>query len=246
MNVIIVGTGEVGREITELCEESYQYTVATIEEPTNDFSDFKDFNCDIMHICFGYDKNFIKEVRKYIVSLKPKTVIINSTVPVGTTRLLENSTKIPVISSPVIGNINDGMKNSLLKYTKCFGGTNNLAIGEAMRHFNILGIKSEYYGEPEVTELGKLGETTYYALMIAFHHEIYRICKKLNISFKSVTDFWGRITNESEGKHLRPVFYPGKLGGHCLMPNIKLLKRTYQSKLWDFIEESNEKITTFK
>jgi hypothetical protein len=39
----------------------------------------------------------------------------------------------------------------------------------------------------------------------------------------------------------RPVLFPGPIGGHCLMPNIKLLKKDIKSDFFDAIEKSDEK-----
>jgi hypothetical protein len=38
-----------------------------------------------------------------------------------------------------------------------------------------------------------------------------------------------------------PYFYPGYIGGHCLIPNIRLLNTIDSNNLWKFILESNEK-----
>ena len=39
----------------------------------------------------------------------------------------------------------------------------------------------------------------------------------------------------------RPIYYPDYIGGHCLIPNTKILRSVYPSKLFEFIIESNEK-----
>ena len=31
----------------------------------------------------------------------------------------------------------------------------------------------------------------------------------------------------------------GVIGGHCVMPNIAILRKTYPSPLWDYLENSN-------
>jgi hypothetical protein len=39
----------------------------------------------------------------------------------------------------------------------------------------------------------------------------------------------------------RPVMFPGVIGGHCLIPNVELLLKSYDSKFLRLILESNEK-----
>ena len=39
----------------------------------------------------------------------------------------------------------------------------------------------------------------------------------------------------------RPIYWPDVIGGHCLIPNTKLLLSEYRSKLLEYILESNEK-----
>jgi len=42
-------------------------------------------------------------------------------------------------------------------------------------------------------------------------------------------------------RHDRPLMFPGVIGGHCQIPNIELLLKTYDSKFLKIILESNEK-----
>jgi hypothetical protein len=35
-------------------------------------------------------------------------------------------------------------------------------------------------------------------------------------------------------------YFPGVIGGHCLMPNIKILKTVFDSEILDAIEHSND------
>jgi hypothetical protein len=39
----------------------------------------------------------------------------------------------------------------------------------------------------------------------------------------------------------RPLMFPGVIGGHCLIPNIELVMKTYDSKFLKIVLESNEK-----
>ena len=87
----------------------------------------------------------------------------------------------------------------------------------------------------------KILNTTYYGLMITWFQEIHRICKEFNINEKEVTEFFRTNERDSKGRHLRPVFFPGVIKGHCVIPNAKLLAKLYPSPFVKILLESNEK-----
>ena len=112
------------------------------------------------------------------------------------------------------------------------------------KHFESLGIKTEIMKSPIETELGKLFGTTYYGLCIAYHQEMERICKKFNADFKQAVTRFNETYNDGckivNPNVVRPVLYPGFIGGHCVMPNIGILKKDVKSDFLDTIEKSNE------
>ena len=70
-------------------------------------------------------------------------------------------------------------------------------------------------------------------MIIAFHQEIERICDWFDIKFEDVVYIFPEL------KDIQPPHYSGVIGGHCVMPNIELAKKIYDSKLLNWIEESN-------
>ncbi|MEK0325379.1 MAG: hypothetical protein QQN63_06705, partial [Nitrosopumilus sp.] len=111
----------------------------------------------------------------------------------------------------------------------------------AQDYYKKLGLTTKISTSSRETELAKLLETTYYGLMISWFQEIDRICDNLGVNFDEVSDFIGRITDESKGKHMRPIFKPGFIGGHCVIPNAKILSKAYSSDFVDAILRSNDK-----
>ena len=88
------------------------------------------------------------------------------------------------------------------------------------QHFETLGLKTKVLSSPEATELAKLTETTYFGLMIAWAQEIERHCDRLGADYDEVTSFYEEI------KFFPPVrYFPGVIGGHCVMPNIEILRK---------------------
>jgi UDP-N-acetyl-D-mannosaminuronate dehydrogenase len=87
----------------------------------------------------------------------------------------------------------------------------------------------------------KIIDTTYYGLLISWFQEIHRICKRFNLKEEEIIEFFKTNERDSGGKHPRPVYYPGFIGGHCVIPNARLLNQMYPSPFIDVILESNEK-----
>lgn len=236
ITILVVGyKGEIGSALFDIIKHSKKYNVFGIDVGDN----IKGI-IDIMHICIPYSDSFKNIVKDYIDQYHPKLTIINSTVRVGTTKALSYYN---VVHSPVRGKHPD-IKDGLLKAVK-FIGSDNAKLGNlAKEHFQKLGINTEIIS-PIESELGKLFSTTYYALCIAYHQEMKRICDNFGADFdKTVTRFnetYNELCKETNPKVVRPVLFAGVIGGHCLMPNISLLKEDIESDFLNIIEKSNEK-----
>lgn len=240
-NVLVVGhKGEIGSAIFNVIKNSGKYNVFGKDVEDAEIKE----KIDIMHICIPFLKNFVDIVADYVGKYNPELVIINSTVSIGITQQIYETCKCRVVHSPVRGN-HPNMEEGLLKAVKFVGPIDKESGNIAKGHFETLGLKCEVLRNPIETELGKLFSTTYYALCIAYHQEMERICKKFNADFEqTVTRFnetYNDVCREINPKVVRPVLFPGVIGGHCLMPNIELLKREIKSDFLDIIEKSNEK-----
>jgi len=88
------------------------------------------------------------------------------------------------------------------------------------------------------TELAKLYETTYRAWMISCFQEMHRIAAHFNANFDDAVDF---LEDTHRARLDRPVMFPGEIGGHCIIPNAKLLLESYDSEFLRLILKSNEK-----
>jgi UDP-N-acetyl-D-mannosaminuronate dehydrogenase len=191
---------------------------------------------EVMHICYPFQiKDFIGETARYIEFFKPALTIINSTVAPGTTRAIAQRTGTDVVNSPVRGK-HVRMAEELLHYTKFVGAIDRAAAERAARHFESLGMKTKILSSPEATELAKLTETTYFGLIIAWAQEIERYCDQLGQDYNEVVSFYEEI------RFLPPVkYFPGVIGGHCVMPNIEILSKMTPSEILAAIQASNRK-----
>src|SRR5262249_46485678 len=88
---------------------------------------------------------------------------------------------------------------------------------------------------PEAVEIAKLTETTFFGLMIAWAQEVERYADRLDVSYDDIVSFYEEI-----GFFPLVKYFPGVIGGHCVMPNIELLKRFADSEILKAIELSNE------
>ncbi len=218
MNSLIIGNGEIGKSLFQII----QGDIRDKEELSGGFLD----NYDIIHICFPYNKDFIKQVKKYQKDYKPKYTVIHSSVPVGTSR------KCNAIHSPCIG-IHPHLAESLRTFIKFIGGGDS----EIIQYFRRQGIKVYPVDKPETTELMKLLSTTKYSVDIEYTKEVKRICEDNGVPFE-VWTLWTDNYNKGYNKlgypeYTRPNLIPmkGEIGGHCCLPNIKLLKDVPKWKL---------------
>ena len=246
--VLVVGLGEIGCALFELLKEEDSFTVYGLDldktkmRETSQDSSKLPRKIDTMHICFpckGQD-NFVAAVASYTKQFNPNLLIINSTVPPGTTRKTKKSCKCLVAHSPARGvhKSPEYMKWEMKRWTKYVGGADAKAAEATCKHFEKMGLKVKTLKSCAETELAKLFETTYRAWMIACFQEMHRISRTFEADFDDVVDF---LEDTHRIRRDRPIMFPGFIGGHCLIPNTELLLRSYDSELLRLILKSNQK-----
>ena len=197
---------------------------------------------ETLHICLPCktQKAFLDTVSGYIKRFTPNLVIIDSTVPPGTTLKVQERCRCLVAHSPVRGvHINpEHMKWEIKRWTKYVGGATAESSNATCKHFERLNLKVKRLKSCAETELAKLFETTYRAWMIACFQEMHRVSRAVNADFDDVAEF---IEDTHRQRLDRPVMFPGVMGGHCLIPNAELLRNAYESEFLRLILESNEK-----
>ena len=228
-NVVVVGLGEVGRPLLELLTGHYNVIGVDITPPTEPIG-----KVDVLHVCFPFEiKDFVGEAARYIDRFKPTLTIINSTVAVGTTRAVAERTGAAVAYSPVRGK-HVRMLKELRTYTKFVGAIDPATGKRAAEHFESAGLKTKVLAAPEAAELAKLTETTYFGLLIAWAQEIERYCDQVGQSYEEIASFYDEISFFPTTK-----YFPGIIGGHCVMPNIEILRKFDDSSLLRAIQTSN-------
>ena len=231
--VAVVGLGEIGRPLLELISTRYPTLGVDLSPPSR-----RPEGVDVLHICYPFNiEDFVGETARYIELFRPSLTIINSTVGIGTTRAVAERTGAAVVNSPVRGK-HAHMLEQLRQYTKFVGAIDTASGKHAAQHFQSVGLRTKVLSSPEATELAKLTETTYFGLLIAWAQEVERYCDKLGQDYEEIARFYKEIS------YLPPVsFFPGIIGGHCVMPNIEILSAIDHSEMLKVIQSSNSKKT---
>ena len=239
--VAIIGIGEIGSSLANVYKEK---DIQPMIRDLNINTIFGDV--DVLNICLPYGENFVNTVNDYIDEYLPKITIIHSTVPVGTTKQI----KRPCVHSPIRG-VHPNLKEGIERFVKFIGYNNEVDLELVKEHYNELEIQYYESKNSDSTELAKLTSTTYYGLCIAWHGEMKKMCDEYGIDFEVIND-WTLTYNQGYygmgmQNVVRPNLYPPEdgIGGHCIIPNVELLKKQFSSNALDFIleykKQKNEK-----
>jgi len=236
----VLGIGEVGSAIAAIFKNKF-----IVFKKDLNFDEIKDKKIEVLHACIPYTKKFISSVVSQIKRNKPKLVIIHSTIRPGTTDQIFKKTQVPLVHSPVMGT-HPNLKKDILKFVKFIGPVNKNSAALAKKHFADVGIKVEILTSPLESEIGKLLDSSYYAWNIIFCKLVGNLCKELNVDFEKVYTLFNKEYNsgyvQSKPKVIRPIlkYENGSIGGHCLIPNNKILDNYKKSPLTTFILKINK------
>jgi UDP-N-acetyl-D-mannosaminuronate dehydrogenase len=229
--VAVAGLGQVGTALTALLSQSYEVTAFDVVHPSLDI--FRPI--DFFHVCYPFEiPDFVTTTADYMAALDARVTVINSTVAVGTTRRLAELSQRPVVHSPVRGK-HSRMRAELSSYSKFIGALDEESGALAADHFARAGLTPRLLIPPETTELAKLSETTYFALMIAWAQEVERFADQGNVDYDAVVSFYDEI-----GFFPPLRYFPGVIGGSCVMPNIEILRSFSDTALLRAIRDSNQ------
>lgn len=228
--VVVVGLGEIGKPLFDHIEKTSPGARGVDIEPV----DIRE-PVAIMHVAFPFTpaSGFVETTLGYARKYRPEVIVVDSTVVPGTTREIESQSGVPAVYSPVRGK-HTQMHADLLHYRKFVAGTDPRAVERVLAHLSRAGFTTGTMATPEALELAKLLETTYFGLLIAWAQEMDRFARAKGAAYDDIPKFFEEI--DYLPKH---VFMPGYIGGHCVMPNIRLLETQFESELLDAIVASN-------
>ncbi len=225
--VIVAGLGEVGGPLLKILSRTYRCTgvdMAPVEinEP-----------CSVLHACYPFNiPDFVGTTVAYIKKYRPELTIVNSTLRVGTVRQIQDRVDTPVVYSPVRGK-HAKMVEDMMHYQKFVAGFTPASSEQAAQHLAKAGFRVATFRSPEVGELSKLLETTWLGILIGWAQDVERMAAECGASYEEVNAFIQEVG------FLPSNVFPGRIGGHCVMPNIGLLRDRFSSMFLDAVVESN-------
>lgn len=180
---------------------------------------------DIMHICIPYSVKFEKAVKDYIKLYNPKLTIVYSTVPIGTCERLK------VVHSPVEGK-HPELAKSLLSMQRWLGSSDKEMLKVAKNFWEKI-VPVRAMPKADFTEWLKLRSTAKYGVNIAWADYEAEVSKKLGMDFSAIRQFdtdYNLLYDKLEMTQFKRYILDapnGKIGGHCIVPNAKLLDEQY-------------------
>jgi UDP-N-acetyl-D-mannosaminuronate dehydrogenase len=221
--------GEVGQPLFRVLSRKFDCAAVDIQpveikEP-----------CEVLHVCYPFQApDFVGTTARYMAKYNPRLTAIHSTVAPGTTRKIHEA--VPdraLVYSPVRGK-HARMEADMLHYKKFVAGFDAKTVELAQRHFRVAGFQTDTFRTPDIAELSKLLETTYFGVLIAWAQEVERLAARYNGSFDDVVSFIKEVD------FLPSHIFPGLIGGHCVMPNIAILRKQFKSDFLEAVVNSNE------
>jgi len=244
MTDIVLGMGEVGETLFHLLEERNIDSIGI----DVDSSKCKNYskndhikNPEYLHVCLpGELSEFMDITLNWINKIEGlKVVLVHSTVKPGTTKKIQEKSKIPVLFSPIRG-VHKRFLDDIKKYTKFISSDKEEIDPKIKLDLEKRFEKIDWMSTTKTAELAKiLVDTTYYGWLINYAQITKMICEKEGIDFDEMWKFADEI-HENLGN--RPKMYPGIIGGHCVIPNLNLIE--YENM--EIIKKINEMYTESK
>lgn len=237
----VLGLGEVGSAVAGIFSSKFDVLKKDLE-----YDELKNSKIEVLHVCLPYNSNFEETVIAQAAANRPNLIVIHSTVKPGTTASIFEKIKVPIVHSPVMGT-HPNLEKDIREFTKFIGPADNESKDLATSHFKEVNIQTKVLQNPLESELGKLLDTTYYAWNIMFEKLTWQICDRAGVDFENVYTEFNKVYNQGYQKSnpnvLRPILkhQPGPIGGHCLIPNAKILQDYLKNPLTIFLLEQNKK-----
>ena len=226
---MVVGLGEIGLPIFKIISQATPTEGHDIKKKYDkkQYHKFPKYETSILHVCIPFTNKFERNILNTVSKFQPSGIVIHSTIRPGTTEKLQKKLKIPVIYSATRG-MHRQMIKDLRRYTKFFAIYNWAPKHRwAQRKFaNIMrnsGIKIKKMSNPLTLELAKIVcDTSYYGWLINYAQISNMIAIQNKIDYDEMWSFADEI-HKFLGN--RPKMFPGFIGGHCVVQNLKLIDK---------------------
>jgi UDP-N-acetyl-D-mannosaminuronate dehydrogenase len=234
MNCLVVGMGEIGSAVTTVL------SLAGNEVSTLDInSEHINKKIDVMCVCFPYSDTFVEQVQKYAFMYSPKLIVIHSTVKIGTTRQIAHAVHIPIEGK------HPRLDFGVRKFKKFIGYNTTRDRRLAIQLWK--GISNYATLEnSDWTEFLKLASTSKYGLNIVWADYMAHVAESLGMPYDRVKE-WDKAYNRLYKEMHLPDYQKfvldapdGYIGGHCIVPNAKLLITQFPDAMLEAIIEMGD------
>ena len=226
---VVAGLGEIGLPILKLISKSVTAIGFDIDPKLMNYEKsekLKSLKTSILHVCIPFTNNFVDDVTKLSKKFNPDVIVVHSTISPGSTKHLQALLPIPIIYSATRG-VHKRMLHDLKRYTKFFAVDPKApqAKWAAKTYSQLLKkcqVKTKQMSNPITLELAKIVvDTSYYGWLITYAQLSNMIALKHKVDYDEMWSFAEEIH-----KYLgnRPKMFPGFIGGHCVIPNLELIK----------------------
>jgi hypothetical protein len=222
---LVIGMGQIGTAVYNTLKTEHVVF-------TRDKASFDDYDIDVLHICIPYSERFLDVVGQYQEQYDPMLVIVYSTVAIGTCNKLGNS----VVHSPVEGK-HPNLEESIRMSARWIGCEDRDASELAQVIWRDHAKSLRIVTSSHITEFLKLRSTAKYGVNLVWTDYEHSVSEALNIDFNLLKDFDSDY-NELYKNLMMPEFQRyildppmGKIGGHCVIPNAKLLYNQFPNDM---------------
>lgn len=231
---ILVGFGELGQGLFDVFS---RYHRILIHDPLKGYlNGDKVDKINLLLVAIPFSEDFVKIVREYQERFKPDATVIFSTVPVGTTKQIPFAVHSPVEAPHPI------MAQYIGRACRFVGGDFNQDVCD---FFEFAGLEVRWIEKADFTEFLKLRSTTVYGLAIEFARYSAEVAEKIGMPYDVISEYdreynhINRINGRQDFQRYVIRKPEGKIGGHCVLPNAKLLVNQFYHPFLDTILEIN-------
>ncbi len=238
--VVVAGCGEIGLAIWQLSRGGFEQVI--VEDPQYGEAEPAKYEVAALHVAIpGGLPNFVDIIDGYVTKYNPNIILFHSTtIPGIIDKLIDRFGVDKIVHTQVHGkHSGERMRRDMLRYPKFVATTSDRAFEKAKDVLVGMGHAPEdivRLSSPMAGEMTKILATTFFGYLIVWAQEIERISEKCGVSYEELMAFTRLQTDDYDIANK----FPGEIGGHCVMPNIEILRKTFPSPLWDYLKQSNE------
>jgi len=247
--IVVAGLGEIGLPIFKILSKKFPTIGYDIDPKISNITpELENLQTSFLHICIPFTSRFTQNVMQLTKKFQPEIIVIHSTVSPYTTRNLQQKLPIPIIYSATRG-VHKRMLSDLKRYTKFFAlekkaPRHNWASSEYSKLLKKCGVKTKKMSSPITLELAKIVvDTSYYGWLINYSQLSNMIAIQHKVDYAEMWSFADEIQKFLGN---RPKMYPGLIGGHCVIPNLELIKDKKLDRINDINNIYRKKVKNTK